>query len=87
MQRPYLMRSGYKQTHKAVERNLDKDDVTKRYPICHKRSSSKEKQLAVVQHIEKEDKLGERIVPPGQFRKATFINKSYLNTQKQDFGQ
>ena len=52
------MRSGYKQTHKAVERNLDKGDVTKRYPICHKRSSSKEKQLAVVQHIEKEDKLG-----------------------------
>ena len=54
----YLMQSGYKQTHKAVERNLDKGDVTKRYPICHKRSSSKEKQLAVVQHIEKEDKLG-----------------------------
>ena len=87
MQRPYLMRSGYKQTHKAVERNLDKDDVTKRYPICHKRSSSKETQLVVVLYEETEDKLGERIVPPGQFRKATFINKSYLNTQKQDFGQ
>ena len=85
MQRPYLLQSGYKQTHKAVERNVNKDDVTKRYPICHKWSSSQETQLAVVQHIEEEDKLGERIVPSGQFRKATFINKSYPNTLKQDY--
>ena len=49
------MRSGYKQTHKAVERNVNKDDVTKRYPICHKWSSSKEKQLAVVQHLDEDD--------------------------------